>query len=357
MVNNLQYNRKYAIQVLNRARLKSVNKRTRPLKYRASLPVILKVWQALDYICAERLHPVLLETAELLAKHQEIELTEEHWQHLSSISRATLARMLKSSRQVRRKRTTWPKKASYIKSQIPIKSYEWQEKRPGALEIDLVEHNGGSSIGHFAYTLSVVDVVTGYSRRRAVLGRGQIGVHKEVKRIVFEWPYAIWGIHTDNGSEFLSAHVLKYCEQNCFQFTRSRPYKKNDSPHVEQKNFQHVRCLVGYERFDTLEQVDWLNTLYEQYDRYVNLFQPSRKLVSKERHGSRVKKGYDTAKTPLKRALEAGVVAKETADKYQKLYHSLNPLKLHQQVEQLLTQRFTTNTEVTPLEKKRVGTD
>ncbi|MDP3058744.1 MAG: hypothetical protein Q8N36_04740 [bacterium] len=154
--------------------------------------------------------------------------------------------------------------------------------------------------------------------------------------LIMSWPYPIWGVHTDNGSEFLNGHLIRFCKTNGLKFSRSRPYKKNDNPHVEQKNFQHVRCLVGYERFDTLEQVEWLNKLYEIYDHYVNLFQPSRKLISKERLGSRVKKEYDTAKTPLRRAIETKVVSQEVVDKFENLYQSLNPLALHRQIESLV---------------------
>ena len=151
------------------------------------------------------------------------------------------------------------------------------------------------------------------------------------------WPYPVWGIHTDNGTEFLNDHLIRYCKANDLKFTRSRPYRKNDNPHAEQKNFQHVRCLVGYERFDTEEQVTWLNSLYDLYDTYVNLFQPTRKLTSKERHGSNVRKYYDTAKTPLQRAKSLGVVVAETEEKLQRLYYSLNPLAMHKQIESLVS--------------------
>ena len=332
--------RKHAIRLLNQPRSskKVVCRRKRPQKYATSLPVILIVWRALDCICAERLHPVLLQTAELLEKHGELSLTEENRLHLAAISRATLGRMLKQAKATRSfpNNRAQPKPTSRLKAQVPIDRYSYKEDRPGALEIDLVEHNGGSSLGHFAYTLSVVDVATGISRRRAVLGKGQLGVHKELKRIVLEWPYKIWGIHTDNGSEFLNAHVLKFCKANTIKFTRSRPYKKNDNPHVEQKNFQHVRCLVGYERYDSIQAVAWLNKIYELYDPYVNLYQPSRKLVRKERHGSRVRKRYDKARTPYRRASDMEAIAGVSKELIMQQYDQLNPLELHRQIEKLL---------------------
>jgi len=190
VVRVLDYHRKYVTAVLNQlpASPRPSVKRHRPLKYIEALPVIQLVWEALDYPCAERLHPVLLSTSEILAKHNEVFLTEEILEQLSQISRATLARRL----------TKWcsPKRAlprfkpnSKIKTQVPIDIYAWDEDKPGALEIDLVEHNGGSSLGHFAYTLNTVDIVSGYSRRRAVLGRGQRGVFEAIKLILSQWPF------------------------------------------------------------------------------------------------------------------------------------------------------------------------
>lgn len=339
IVEVLGYHRKYAIQVLSVKKQPNshARKRRRSSKYGVVKSVVMKVWQALDYPCAERLHPVLLSTAELLAQHGEIHIDATIRQLLATISRSTLARMLVKSRAARAPRMSPPRKRTQLERQVPIERYASGEMRPGALEIDLVEHNGGSSLGHYAYTLSVVDVATGYSRRRSVLGKGQAAVHRELESIFSSWPYSIWGVHTDNGTEFLNSHLIRFCQAKGFKYTRSRPYKKNDNPHVEQKNFQHVRCLVGYERYDTPEEVAWLNRIYEVYDLYVNLYQPSRKLVSKERMGSRVRKVYDVARTPLQRAFDARVVSPESVEQYKKLYHSLNPLAIHRQIEKLLS--------------------
>ena len=142
----------------------------------------------------------------------------------------------------------------------------------------------------FAYTLSMVDGVTGYSRRQAVLGRGQAGVHRELRRVVDEWPYKAWGLHADNGREFLNDQLVRFAKERGLTFTRSRPYRKNDSSHVEQKNRQYVREIVGYDRFDTPEAVQWLNRVYELLTVYANLFLPMRKVVARRRVGSRVSK-------------------------------------------------------------------
>lgn len=333
------YNRKYAIQVLNNPSYgtKDKRKRRRPLKYLEALPAIQMVWQALDYPCAERLHPVLLPTAELLARHGELSLTPVVRQQLAQISRATLARRLAQWRSLTPKCTLSPKKkATRPHAEVPIDRYDWNENRPGALEVDLVEHNGGSSLGHFAYTLTVVDVVSGYSRRRAILGRSQVAVFRELKAILAEWPFKPWGLHTDNGSEFLNGHLVRFCKENGLTFTRSRPYRKNDNAHVEEKNRHYVREIVGYERYDTPQDVAWLNEVYAYLDIYANLFLPMRKLVSKTRSGAHVRKTYDKAKTPFQRLLEAGVLDSGSQTKFQRQLETINPLSLHRKLEEIL---------------------
>lgn len=333
----LDYHRKYIITALNQLPVKArpIFRRQRPLKYLEAMFVIELVWEALDYPCAERLHPMLLPTAEILERHDEILLTEEISEQLSQISRATLARRLVKWRSPKRSLPHF-KPTNKIKAEVPIDAYAWDEDKPGAIEVDLVEHNGGSSLGQFAYTLTVVDIVTGYSRRRAVLGKGQRGIFKEIELILSQWPFAIWALHSDSGSEFLSAHLLRFCKEKNLEFTRSRPYCKNDNAHVEQKNRQYVREIVGYERHDTPEEVVWLNEIYALLDPYVNLFLPMRKVVFKERQGGKTKKRYDTAQTPFQRATEKDVINDVMKSSLLKQYYSLNPLQLHRQIENLI---------------------
>lgn len=337
----LGYARKYAIAAMKQKpdHDRPRAKRNRPLQYQAALPVIQVVWEALDYPCAERLHPVLTSTAEQLARHGELKLTSEVAQHLQQISRATLARRIANWEQPGAKHIPADKRPSaHLRSEVPVERYEWNEHRPGALEIDLVEHNGGSSSGHYAYTLSVVDIVTGYSRRLAVLGRGQAGIAAALERILVEWPYAVWGIHSDNGSEFINHHLIRFTKASGLTFTRSRPYKKNDNAHVEQKNKFLVREIVGYERYDSAEHITWLNTVYAWLDVYANACLPMRKVVEKKREGSHVRKKYDVAKTPLQRAFEAGVVTEDSQQHWTLWAESLNPLQLHRQLVTLLAQ-------------------
>jgi hypothetical protein len=336
----LGYHRKYAITVLNRSEGNSAKRQRRPraLKYREAMPAVQLVWEALDYACAERLHPLLVETADILAHHGEVFLTPLIREQLACISRTTLGRRISSwSLEPAGRATPRPKPSTGIKREVPIQSYAWNEQRPGALECDLVEHNGGSSHGHYAYTLSVVDVVSGFSRRRSVLGRGRAGVLAELDLIITDWLHYPWGLHTDNGSEFLNDHLVAYTKDKNLQFTRSRPYRKNDSPHVEQKNRQYVRDIVGYERYDTPEAVQWLNEVYRILDPYANYCLPMRKLIGKVRQGSRVKKTYDQAQTPFKRLVETGVLDPQRQQQLLEYAQSLNPLAINRHLRQLLT--------------------
>jgi transposase InsO family protein len=341
LIEVLGYHRKYAIQILNGPIPvgKPRQKRHKSCQYTEALPVIQTVWEALDCPCAERLQPVMLSTAELLANHGELVLSPLVRSQLTLMSRATLARRLTLWRSPKAKRILSQRKAlSRLRSEIPIDRYGWKEDRPGALEIDLVEHNGGSSLGHYAYTLSIVDIVSGYSRRRAVLGRGQAAVFRAIQRLLVEWPFRPWGLHSDNGSEFINNQLLRFCQMHSYTFTRSRPYHKNDNAHVEQKNLQYVREIVGYERYDTPNAVDWLNDVYSVLDPYANLILPMRKVVNKQRQGAHVHKSYDIAKTPFRRLKDADALNPNVLLQFEHQYKTLNPLNLHQQLEKLLMQ-------------------
>lgn len=339
--------RKHAIRVLSSppALTPAKSKRKRPLAYKEAMPVIQCVWEALDYPCAERLHPVLLETAQTLAKHGHLFLNDIIISQLQEISRTTLARRLSTLRSAKAKPTVSKRKPlAELRAQVPMTTYDWNEMRPGALEIDLVEHNGGSSLGHFAYTLTVTDVVSGYTRRRALLGKSQLAVLRELKHIIAEWPMKPWAIHSDNGQEFLNAHLKTFCAANNIHFTRSHPYRKNDNAHVEQKNGFLVRQLVGYERYDRPEQVEWLNSIYALHDLYFNYCLPTRKLIRKERCGGRVKKTFDTARTPATRLIETNALSPEQIQKLKACQTAQDPLTLHRQLEKVLSRPVTSAT-------------
>lgn len=334
------YTRKHAITVLNTSerRKKSPGKKRpgRPPSYPHCMPVVEVLWKTLDYCCAQRLHPQLVPLAESLAFHEEIQLTLEVRDELATISRATLARRLQKLTPGKpRLMSSGQHPSRLLKSQVPVDRFRWNEARAGALEVDLVEHSGGWGKGHHAFTLSVVDVVTGWSRRRAVMGKSQAVVVEALTEVLSDWPCAVWALHSDNGGEFLNAHLIHYCKDGGVEYHRSRPYKKNDNAHVEQKNRQLVREVVGYERIDTPAGVAWLNSIYGLLDPYANLILPSLKVIEKTRIGSKVKKRYDTAKTPYERLQAAGAMNPETALRVAELQRSINPLELRRQLDRL----------------------
>ena len=337
------FDRKHAITVMNqRASKRSApaGKRSgRPRAYRHCLAAVEAVWEALDYCCAERLHPRLVPLAEALARHGELPLTREAREELARISRATLARRLKDMPRAKpRLLRSAPHPARLLRSQVPVDRYRWNETHAGALEVDLVDHSGGVGGGHHAYTVSVVDVVSGWSRRRAVLGKSQAVVHQALEGLLAAWPSHVWGLHSDNGSEFVSAHLIRYCQERGVTYHRSRPYRKNDNAHVEQKNRQWVREVVGYDRIDTPAGVAWLNGVYQALDVYANVVLPSLKVMHKERVGSKVRKRFDSAKTPLERLRELGALLPARADELAALENSLNPLELRRTLDRLQRQ-------------------
>jgi len=191
----------------------------------------------------------------------------------------------------------------------------WDEKEPGFVEMDLVSHDGGSARGDYIQTLDLTDVFSGWTETRAVRNKAQVWTFQALKEIRGKLPFQMLGIDSDNGGEFINAHLLNYCKEQKITFTRSRPYKKNDNCFVEQKNYSVVRRAVGYARYDTEEELEVLNQLYESLRLYTNFFQPVMKLAEKERMGSKVKKKYDKAKTLLSRGFFNALLYPQRAKK------------------------------------------
>ncbi len=154
-----------------------------------------------------------------------------------------------------------------------------------------------------------------------------------MQKIRAKLPFPLLGIDSDNGSEFINESFFRYCQDEKITFTRSRPYRKNDSCFVEQKNYSVVRRAVGYQRCDTDEQLRLLAELYQPLELYTNFFQPSMKLKSKERHGARVTKKYDRARTPYQRLLESSFIDEVTREQLRQRYELLNPAQLKRQIE------------------------
>lgn len=299
--------------------------------------VLRKVWMLMDCICGKRLAPILPEIVKVLESHGELKLKPKVRQKLQQISAATIDRLLvEDKKQFLNGSRARTKPGTLLKSQIPIRTFtEWNEARPGFTEIDLVGHDGGNASGDFCYTLDLTDVASGWTETRAIRNKAQVWVVEELKLIEKRLPFELLGIDSDNGSEFINAHLLRYCQGRKLTFTRARSYRKNDNCFVEQKNYSVVRRAVGYARYDTETELKLLNQLYDHLRLYSNYFQPVMKLVSKERNGSQVKKKYDTARTPYQRLLESEHLKEEQKQKLKKEYQKLNPAELKREMTKL----------------------
>ncbi len=326
------YHRKAAIRLLSRGYREGTGRRRgRAKQYGLEAVAALKVaWEASDRMCSRRLQPFLPELVQVLDHHGELILAEEVKEQLCRMSAATIDRRLKPYRQrgLRRPFST-TKPGSLLKAAIPIRTFgDWDDKLPGFLEVDLVAHCGESTRGFYLNTLSTVDVATGWVECRGVWGKGQQRVGGAIHHIGQRLPFPFLGLDSDNGAEFINHQLYAYCQQRGITFTRSRPYKKNDSAHVEQKNWSVVRRLVGYDRYSSRQALEQLNRVYDLVRSYVNFFQPVMQLQHKSRHGAKVHKVYDTAKTPYQRAVVSGVLTSKQKGTLADQYQKLNPVKL-----------------------------
>ena len=297
-----------------------------------------KIWAIFDFICSKRLAPFMGEAVEKLEACGEIDLTDQVREKLLKISASTIDRLLKSEKDKFKlgKGRKGTKPGTLLKHSIPIRTFaDWNDAVPGFTEVDLVGHDGGNNSGDFIQSLNFVDIATCWDITAACINKAQVHVFKALRAIIARFPFIILGLDSDNGSEFINGIMLRYCAENEITFTRSRPYKKNDSCFVEQKNYSVVRRNVGYSRYDTAEELSILNELYLYLDHYTNYFQPVVKLVSKTRTGSRVTKRYDRAKTPFRRVLESEHINDKIKARLKVQYDSLNPVDLKRKISRL----------------------
>src|SRR6266700_2492191 len=266
------------------ARKKRVKQRARTYGL-AVEQVIVRVWESRDYICAERLTPGLLKMAQHLAGFEPLGLTSQVQEQLATISRATVARILsRHSSKVRRLPQKGAERANAATKGVPMGRIPWDIAEPGHFEVDLVYHSGESTAGVHGHTIQLIDVLTGWSERTAVLGRGQQAMEGGFEHILARLPFAVKELHPDNGSEFFNHHLVRYWKDKVsgVQLSRSRPWHKNDNRLVEQKNDTLVRQYLGDLRLDTPEQIAALNAIFEQMWLYYNLFQPVLHLAEKQ---------------------------------------------------------------------------
>jgi len=346
---NCGYTRKHAIRLLRhfkRYTKPKPKKRGRQTIY--NKPEIIRplkrIWLAANLPCSKILKPLI--KLWLPHYHQEFEhLSIEVVQKLLKISPATIDRILKPVRLKytgRGRSTTKP--GTLLRKQIPIKTNQWNESKPGFVESDTVAHCGDSISGIYAHTVDMVDIATGWTEQRAVWGKGETGVLQQLSDIEAKLPFPLLGFDSDNGSEFLNHHLYRHFagRKNPVQFTRSRPYHKDDNAHIEGKNWTKVRQWLGYQRFDKPGIVPLMNNLYRSnaWRLYHNAFLPAMKLLDKQRIADRIIKRHDTAKTPYQRVLESAHVSQEVKQNLKEQVMGLNPFKLRKEIDAKLKKIF-----------------
>jgi hypothetical protein len=336
------YHRKYAIRVLNQAvRRKHPKKRGRLKIYQGEVVVVLEqIWEICGQICSKRLHPFLPEIVKVLERTGELQISAETKVLLLQMSRPTIDRCLGPARhQPHPHGISTTKPGTLLKKAIPVRTYTpWDEDKPGFLEIDLVSHCGETAEGQFVNTLTCVDISTGWTECLAVLPRNKQTVFEAIQTMRTRLPFALLGIDSDNGAEFINTLLFQYCQYQKITFTRSRPYNKNDQAHVEQKNWSVVRRLIGYDRLDTQAQCILLQSIYQDLRLYSNFFQPVLKLLSKERVDKKTIKRYDTAATPYQRVLASTDIPLAAKARLTNLYVQLNPVTLRTTIDQKVDQ-------------------
>jgi hypothetical protein len=336
------FHRKYAIRILSiplPSKGTTAGRRAgRPPKY--TDPRIRKfalaLWRASNLACGKRLHAMIPYWLPAYVASHPSPLPDRIQHLILTLSASTLDRMLASAHRKEGKigmSTTRP--GSLLRQQVPIRTNQWEETRPGFVEVDSVAHCGTSTAGTYVNTIDMLDIATGWNEQRAVWGKGETGVFVQLGEMEEALPFALRGIDMDNGGEFLNHHLFKFYthRRRPVEYTRSRPYHKNDNAHIEQKNWTAVRQYLGYDRFDDPAIVGMLNELYTTEWRMLqNMFIASVKLISKERIGSRIVKRYDKPKTPVQRCLESPDISKAQKKRLRELLVNLDPFELQRRV-------------------------
>lgn len=333
------YTRKHAIHLL-RGKYKQKGFICRPHRIytERDAAVLEKVCSFLDWINSKRIKAGLAVGIDQLIAAGELRLSRENKKRILGISPSTIDRLLtRHNRRPKTKGHSYTKSGTLLKSQIPIRTFaDWNENMVGFCEIDLVGHDGGVARGDFSWTLNFVDVKSAWTEQVAVFNKAQIHVFAGIKTVRGRLLFPLLGIDSDSGSEFINNQLYRYSIAEKLTFTRSRPGKKNDNAYVEQKNDSVVRRWVGYGRYDTQEQVDTLNELYDLLRLYTNCFLPVMKLKKKIRFGSKVTKIYDKPATPYLRILGAKDVSNMVRSNLRDTYSRLNLVYLKKEIDSVL---------------------
>lgn len=320
---------------------------SRPPRYGPKvIAALVFCWAVLGMPAGKRLAPTLGELVSILRRCGELDIDDDTAVLLAGMSAATIDRRLAPERRRHQlKGRSHTKPGSLLKSQIPIRTWaDWDDARPGFVEIDLVGHEGGNAVGEHAYTLTVTDIATGWTENRSVPNKARKWVLDALDEIARIMPFPILGVDSDNGSEFINHHLLDWCEKRQITFTRSRPGNSNDGCHVEQKNWAIVRTVAGYHRYDTPAELLLLNKIWVLQSNLTNYFYPQQKLISKVRNGAKVTKKYDTATTPHRRAEHHETVCAEDRAILASTYANINPVAVQRQIQALTTELLTITT-------------
>lgn len=337
-----EYHRKHAMAILSGRH----TPKSRPLRRRRKRTYTDEdkraVWQlaeVFDQIGSKRLRAGMEQELARLRSAGHVAVSAGSFERLKQVSASTLDRLRAEQRVVGRRLSGGTKPGSLLKTQVPIRTFaDWNDKQVGFMEIDLVQHDGGNPRGIFACTLHATDVCTGWCEPMAVENKAHARVFEALKHLRARLPFALLGIDSDNGAEFINAALIGYADEERLTFTRGRVGRKNDNAFIEQKNWTIVRRLVGDARFDTPAQVKALNAVYARYRLYINFFLPVTKLIGKERHDQRVRKVYDLPRTPFQRLLDSPGLAPTFKRRLRATYAKLDVVTLKAEIEMLISQ-------------------
>jgi hypothetical protein len=345
---NVPMHRKSAIRLVNAAFYEHKKRSPRPKTFiytKKTIWIVAELWKLLDYAYGEILKAAIPAWLPFLKQRFPIDAHTE--EQLLKISPSTIDRRLSEKKKRIKQSIFGTTKPNYIlRAQIPIRTSSLKIDKPGSLELDTVAHCGNRNAGEYISTVNGVDIDLTWVVRRSVMGKSRFVVQKAIDEMRAELPFPLVDIDFDNGEEFLNHHLIDYCNRTSLGFTRSRPYKKNDQAHIEQKNSTHVRRIFGRVRLDKQEVCDAMNDLYRhELNWYQNLFKPSQKLLSKKFIGSHMKRKLDKPKTPYQRLLESPHIPKATKDAYTKLFNSLDPIELKQTLDRKIKHIFALQTQ------------
>ena len=343
---NTGQNRKYAIRKINALLFKprpTPKKRSR--RYGAEVHcILLRLWKLFDYPCGQRLTTLLRTEVDSLVRRGHLRISRSTTMKLKTISSATIDRLLKADKKKwRYDRSRYPRKTPLLYKAIPLKLTDWDTSQVGFIEMDLVFHCGASTEGEHLYTLSTTEISSGWWEGEAVMGRGQRGVFEALQVIRHRSPFSWLGIDSDNDSVFINGHLLRYCQEQGLEFSRSRPSRKNDNAYIEQKNYTHVRRPLGYLRYDTLEELRIIKDLYQNELRlFKNFFQPVMKLKSKQRLDGKLRRTYEPAKTPYQRLMESDQLSESQKESLRTVYQRLDPVQIKKALDDKLDHLYAT---------------